>query len=123
MFFEECKTIDEAKKLYRQLSTCLHPDKGGNHELMAKLNSEYEKFIKQKEKIDSENKEEAIWLNMISDILQFSQHKKTFNADYITHLLDYYNTYGKFKESQKMSIKNIYDKWRVKQFLEKLQDE
>lgn len=40
--FRKCKTLQEAKILYRKLSLCLHPDRGGSVELMALLNDIYE---------------------------------------------------------------------------------
>ena len=43
-FFSECKDKEEAKKVYRTLAKCFHPDKGGNNELMLQLKQQYEKF-------------------------------------------------------------------------------
>src|SRR5687768_6554510 len=40
-FFSTCSTIDEVKKLYRQLAKELHPDKGGSVTDMQELNKEY----------------------------------------------------------------------------------
>jgi curved DNA-binding protein CbpA len=40
-YFENCKTVDEVKALYRNLAKELHPDCGGSTELMQELNNEY----------------------------------------------------------------------------------
>ncbi len=43
-FFNNCKNEKEAKEVFRNLSKCFHPDKGGNVELMTELNKQYEKW-------------------------------------------------------------------------------
>ena len=43
--FNNCNSIEEAKKVYRDLSKENHPDHGGSEELMKSINLEYEKFI------------------------------------------------------------------------------
>ena len=40
--FVNIKTIDEAKKAYRELAKIHHPDKGGNDEIMKEINNEYD---------------------------------------------------------------------------------
>lgn len=46
-FFQDCKTLEEVKKLYRDLAKRFHPDKGGDLEQMKKLNTDYD-FINAK---------------------------------------------------------------------------
>lgn len=41
-YFENCKTEDEAKELYRQLAKKFHPDMGGSNEQMADLTKQFE---------------------------------------------------------------------------------
>ncbi len=40
-FFNDCKTVEEVKKLYRQLSKEHHPDSGGDIKIMQEVNTEY----------------------------------------------------------------------------------
>lgn len=40
-YFKDCKTLEEVKKLYRQLAMANHPDKGGDLETMQKINNDY----------------------------------------------------------------------------------
>ena len=40
--FENITTIEEAKKLYRELAKQHHPDKGGDVEIMKQVNNEYD---------------------------------------------------------------------------------
>lgn len=41
-YFKEVTTIEEAKKLYRNLAKLHHPDKGGDAEVMKAINNEYD---------------------------------------------------------------------------------
>jgi hypothetical protein len=41
MYFTNCKTLEEAKELYRQLARANHPDIGGDLETMQAINAEY----------------------------------------------------------------------------------
>ncbi len=43
--FNSCKSIEEAKKVYRELSKKNHPDAGGSEEMMKQINIEYERFL------------------------------------------------------------------------------
>lgn len=42
-YFASCKTLDDLKKVYRQLAMKHHPDRGGDEETMKAINNEYEK--------------------------------------------------------------------------------
>ena len=41
-YFANCKTIEEAKRLYHKLAVANHPDLGGNLEIMQAINAEYD---------------------------------------------------------------------------------
>ncbi len=43
--FNNCTSIEEAKKVYRELSKKNHPDAGGSEEMMKQINIEYERFL------------------------------------------------------------------------------
>jgi len=45
-FFQNCKTVIEIKKLYRELARKYHPDLGGDLETMKQVNAEYEAALK-----------------------------------------------------------------------------
>lgn len=45
-FFGSCKTLDEVKKLYRELCKTHHPDKGGDLATMQAVNNEYAKAVR-----------------------------------------------------------------------------
>lgn len=44
-YFTNCKTIEEAKKLYRRLAMENHPDRGGDLDTMKAVNAEYDEFF------------------------------------------------------------------------------
>ena len=41
-YFSNCKTIEEAKRLYHKLAVANHPDLGGSLEIMQAINNEYD---------------------------------------------------------------------------------
>lgn len=45
MYFDNCKTVEEAKREYRRLAMQMHPDKGGKKEDFQTLNDEYRQFL------------------------------------------------------------------------------
>lgn len=44
-YFKNCNTLNELKKLYKELARKLHPDFGGSVEAMQALNNEYDTMI------------------------------------------------------------------------------
>ena len=46
-YFSNCKTIEEAKRLYHKLAVQNHPDLGGNLEIMQAINNEYDIIAEQ----------------------------------------------------------------------------
>lgn len=45
-YFNNCKTKQDAKKLFRELAKTNHPDKGGSNDIMVEIINEYEKVMK-----------------------------------------------------------------------------
>ena len=57
-YFENCKTLDEAKKLYWDLAKQFHPDKeGGSKEAFQELGRQFENFQPEKEKYKGETEQ------------------------------------------------------------------
>ena len=44
-YFNECKTLDELKKVYRKLANMFHPDHGGDAEKMKEINAEHDRVF------------------------------------------------------------------------------
>lgn len=42
-YFKDCTTLEELKSTYKKLVFQHHPDRGGDHETMVKINLQYEK--------------------------------------------------------------------------------
>ena len=57
-YFKNCNTLNELKKLYKELARKNHPDFGGNVEVMQKINAEYDDMIKYFAKYGSKNEKE-----------------------------------------------------------------
>lgn len=53
-YFQDCKTLDEAKKIYWSLAKKFHPDKGGNEEDFKSLNNAFHDFKPKTEKFQNE---------------------------------------------------------------------
>lgn len=45
-YFKNCQSIEEVKKLYKELALKNHPDKGGDTKVMQDINAEYKSVIK-----------------------------------------------------------------------------
>ena len=61
-FFNDCKSIEEAKRLYHKLAIKNHPDMGGNLEVMQDINNQFEKaFNRLKNTHESTNGESDIY--------------------------------------------------------------
>jgi hypothetical protein len=45
LFFNECKSLDEAKREYKRLALIHHPDRGGDTAMMQEINRQYEELM------------------------------------------------------------------------------
>ena len=43
-FFSECNSAEDTKLLYHKLAKIFHPDRGGDKDMMAELNAQYDKW-------------------------------------------------------------------------------
>lgn len=61
-YFKECKSKDDAKKLYKKLAFKHHPDRGGDVETMKEINSQFdyfmENFVESKKNTKKDNKKQ-----------------------------------------------------------------
>lgn len=65
-YFNDCRTIDEVKSLYKQLAKQFHPDCGGDTATMQQINAEYAfacASIFKGEKLSAEETEDKIRLS------------------------------------------------------------
>lgn len=111
MYFKDCKTIDEAKTLFRKLCLKLHPDKGGTNAEFIKMFNEFENFKPQTDKFKQASNFDAgkfydliqkfeglndikisfvgsfIWLEDLKEGAMYAQREQIKNI-----LIDGYNT-------------------------------
>ena len=74
-FFQNCKTVNEAKSLYRSLCKEHHPDRGGDLTTMQAVNNEYARIIKILASGGDLNPEEVE-----EEILNAEQYQAAINA-------------------------------------------
>lgn len=97
MYFDNCKTVEDAKREYRRLAMQMHPDKGGKKEDFQKLNDEYKQFLvgRQGQQAGESTFQESVtdlitWLKKHApDMLVF--FKENFPDEY-QKILDYATT-------------------------------
>lgn len=75
-YFKNCKTKEDAKKLYKKLAFKHHPDKGGDVEIMKAINNEFDDFMKnfREEKKDSKKEYEftaTTYRKLIEQLIKF----------------------------------------------------
>lgn len=62
-YFENCKSLEEAKKLLKSLARQNHPDMGGSVEVMQDINNQFDEFcknfVKQNYGFKAENSEQS----------------------------------------------------------------
>lgn len=56
-WFENAKTVEELRQLYRKLLKEYHPDNGGNEETMKEINLEYDRLFSNLRRFSSESGE------------------------------------------------------------------
>jgi curved DNA-binding protein CbpA len=78
MYFSADLSKADAKKLFRDLSKQLHPDKGGNHDDFVKMQHEYENFLKGNFAYTSKQATDEI--NSINDFIKANEFIKQFDG-------------------------------------------
>jgi hypothetical protein len=132
--FQECKTVEEKKKLYRRLSKHLHPDCGGDVDLMSLLTRTYESSIAFSNfEPDDDEYEDEEWDGVIrhessriynsSDktvlidiILNYAKENKGFKTDFVKSIKDYLEKNGSISAKQYNCLVDLFyqrdmDKW------------
>lgn len=133
--FHRCNSKDEVKKLYRRLAHKLHPDYGGDHELMVLLNEaqlifikafedeenafkpfekakpkpkpEEDKTLKYKKTYDDiyEGDEK---LEILHEITNYVEGKKSFDRDFLDSVIEFFNENGYVSSGQYNALVNVY---------------
>ena len=132
--FQECKSNDEKKKLYRRLSKFLHPDCGGDGDLMILLTKTYEASIAFAAfEPDDDDYEEEDWdgtfrhessriynssekLDIIDIIFAYAKEHKTFKKDFVKSIKEYLDKTGSISAKQYNCLVDLYysrkiDEW------------
>ena len=96
-YFENIKTVEELKKLYKKLTVKNHPDNGGCENIMAQINKEYDELLKHFEIYGNFNTKEENKKNNI-DIELKKIIEKLQQIQDLNKLLDAYKT-GQIKQA------------------------
>lgn len=121
-FFAYCKDNEERKSLYRRLSKCFHPDRGGDNELMQCLNAEYENpnTLNQKSSQSEKDKKEYVnpakeieALEMFEKIFFYADLEPSFNSDFVKSVFSYYKKFKRLTDKQYQALKNTMEKFDV----------
>jgi hypothetical protein len=141
--FTDCKTPEEAKNLFRRLALRLHPDHGGDADLMVLLRKAYDEFIRclemiHKGKKESPPKKDEDWikrqeenpkypivdknihagdeiLKIMDDIFEAAEHLKNFKTNYCESIYENLEKNGYLTSTQYNTLVKIYYSWRMDQ--------
>lgn len=134
--FHNCKNLDDSKKLFRKLAMRLHPDHGGDNELMILLQEAYNNFQFIHEELEKQNKqkdeekskkencnkyENAIEdvelgdesLKIIDEILEYAKNHERFKADFTESIKEYLEEHGHITSMQYNKLVKIYYSFRM----------
>ena len=120
--FQNCNTIEEAKILFRRLAKRLHPDHGGDDDLMILLKDAFDQIIAKLkpnqgyEELKNESVSYDFLEELIEKILFYADHHDEFNKSFTVgcheHLL---KTKG-LKRNQINGLLNIFINFRIETF-------
>ncbi len=127
--FRNCQDENSIKNLYRRLANFLHPDKGGEADLMVMLNKSYERALVEFKKSGNVNvKPDAKYENVyddipydiederfdvIKDILEYAEKNKRYKTDYVQSILEFIENKGYITSSQYNSLVKSYYTFRM----------
>lgn len=69
MWFDSCNTIEDLKKVYKDLVLKHHPDRGGDNATMAQINAEYDRVFVILQKQSTNKTEQAEQVNEYRDLI------------------------------------------------------
>lgn len=76
-YFVNIETIEELKKVYKELAKKLHPDLGGNKEEFQAMNNEYDKLLEtlksNKKTNKANNKDDDKFKNIINELIKYNE--------------------------------------------------
>lgn len=129
--FRFCKTEEDSKKLFRRLAHFLHPDKGGESDLMQMLVEAYEDH---KEIVDKyqeykakENKKSSVKyensyedvkigderLEILDEISQYGEDHPRFSSNFVESVRGFLEENGFISSGQYNGLVNVYYKFRM----------
>ena len=127
--FKNCQDEESIKKLYRRLANYLHPDKGGEADLMIILTKSFERALVELKKSANANvKPDAKYQNIYEDIpydpederfeifkeiLKYSEKYPRYKTDYINSILEYMDNKGFITSAQYNSLVKTYYTFRM----------
>ena len=114
--FHRCKTTEQAKHLFRKLALRLHPDQGGDHDLMILLQECFDSHKNQgnfKEPLKYEKALEKVKagdprLEIIDDILVYADNHERFDTSFVDSLVTFLETKGYLSSSQYNCLVKLY---------------
>jgi hypothetical protein len=129
--FQNCKNELEAKNIFRRLAMRLHPDYGGDNELMILLKEYYDSSLEIIKHLDEEVKKEREQkkckyhkvyddvfflddkLRLIDDIIAYGHNHPTFRLDFTLSIKSFLNENGYITSLQYNKLLSIYNAFKM----------
>lgn len=139
--FDACKTQAESKKLYHRLAQKLHPDFGGDHDLMVILNTSYERHInllqtwdkcQKKAEETCENRYQKEYedidegdprLEILDEIFEYASRRPKFDPAFINSIKEFIEENGHITSSQYNRLVNVYYSFKMDKHSKKAKTE
>lgn len=135
--FHKCSSEEEAKKLFRRLALRLHPDAGGDSDLMILLQEWYEYSREAINESSKKQEKETKWsgekyhksyeniysgderLHIIVEIFAYSDSHKKFDPSMTESINEYLSENGYITSAQYNALVRVYYAFRMDQKKEK----
>lgn len=134
--FQECKTDEDRKKLYRRLSKHLHPDCGGEADLMALLTRSYESSMSKSSFSAAMEAEEEEWdcvirheskniyrssdkIFLIDIILKYAKEHPKFKTDFVLSVKKWLSAHGFITAKQYNCLVDLFYDKKMNEWLER----